>query len=148
MDNRQNHIGFLIRELGNAMRKKRERDDCHMEGGENLTMMQKWVLGYLVHHTDHDIYQKELEDNLNIGKSTLSEILHTMEKDGLVERVSSGRCKKIVMTEKSAQIDKIITRQIEETEEKLKSGISEEDVEQFICTIRKMIENMKEENER
>ncbi len=130
------------------MRKKRERDDCHMEGGENLTMMQKWVLGYLVHHTDHDIYQKELEDNLNIGKSTLSEILHTMEKDGLVERVSSGRCKKIVMTEKSAQIDKIITRQIEETEEKLKRGISEEDVEQFICTIRKMIENMKEENER
>lgn len=130
------------------MRKKRERDDCHIVGGENLTMMQKWVLGYLVHHTDHDIYQKELEDNLNIGKSTLSEILRTMEKDGLVERVSSGRCKKIVMTEKSAQIDKIITRQIEETEEKLKKGISEEDVEQFICTIRKMIENMKEENER
>lgn len=147
MDNRENHVGFLIRKLGNAIRKRREQDDSHLEG-ESLTMMQRWVLGYLVHHADHDIYQKELEDNLNIGKSTLSEILHTMEKDGLVERVSSGRCKKIVMTEKSAQIDKMITKQIEETEKKLRQGISEEDVEQFICTIKKMIENMKEENER
>lgn len=147
MADRDYHAGFLVRELGNAMRKKREQDDSNMDCG-NLTMMQKWVLGYLVHHTDHDIYQKELEENLNIGKSTLSEILHTMEKDGLVERVPSGRCKKIVMTEKSAQIDKMITKQIKKTEEKLREGISDKDMEQFICTIRKMIENINEENEK
>lgn len=146
MDDRENQIGFLVRTLGNSIRKRRERDDSQSESGK-LTMMQRWVLGYLAHHSDHDIYQKELEDNLNIGKSTLSEILHTMEKDGLVERLPSGRCKKIVMTEKSAQIDKGIARQIEETEKQLRKGIDDKDMERFFCTIKKMIANMKEENE-
>lgn len=148
MYGRENQIGFYIRELGNALKKRRESDSSCIEGQLHLTMMQRWVLGYLTHHTDHDIYQKELEDNLNIGKSTLSEILHTMEKDGLVERVSSGRCKKIVMTEKSRQIDKIIMQQIEQTEEKLREGLSEEETETFIRIIKKMIENVKEECER
>lgn len=147
MEEKEKQIGFMIRQLGNAMRKRREQYDSHSQCA-GLTMMQRWVLGYLAHHTDHDIYQKELEDNLNIGKSTLSEILHTMEKDGLVERVPSGRCKRIVMTEKSKQIDKVIMEQIEETEAKLREGIPESDVEQFICTIKKMIENIKEENEK
>ncbi|MCM1468660.1 MAG: MarR family transcriptional regulator [Alistipes sp.] len=146
MYSRENQIGFYVRELGNILKKRRECDGC--KDGFHLTMMQKWVLGYLVHHTDHDIYQKELEDNLNIGKSTLSEILRTMEKDGLVERVSSGRCKKIVMTEKSTQIDKAIMRQIETTEEKLREGLSGEETDTFIRIIKKMIENVKEECEK
>ena len=147
MYSRENQIGFYVRELGNALKKRRESDDSCF-GDMNPTMMQRWVLGYLAHHTDHDIYQKELEDNLNIGKSTLSEILHTMEKDGLVERVSSGRCKKIEMTERSLQIDKAIMQQIERTEEKLREGLSEEETADFIRIIKKMIENVKEDCEK
>lgn len=147
MYSRENQIGFYVRELSNVLKKRRENDGSSF-GDVNLTMMQRWVLGYLAHHTDHDIYQKELEDNLNIGKSTLSEILHTMEKDGLVERVSSGRCKKIVMTERSMQIDRIIMQQIEKTEEKLREGLSKEETDMFIRIIKKMIENVKEECEK
>lgn len=147
MYSRENQIGFYVRELGNALKKRRESDNRGF-GSTNLTMMQRWILGYLARHTDRDIYQKELEDNLNIGKSTLSEILRTMEKDGLVERVSSGRCKKIVMTEHSMQIDRLIMQQIEKTEEKLREGLSEEETQVFIRVIKKMIENVKEDCEK
>ena len=71
-----------------------------------------------------------------------------MEKDGLVERVSSGRCKKIEMTERSLQIDKAIMQQIERTEEKLREGLSEEETADFIRIIKKMIENVKEDCEK
>lgn len=144
MDNRENAAGFLVRELGNALRKTRERDD---NAGDipKLTMMQRWIMGYLAHNTDHDVYQRELESELNIGKSTLSEVLHLMEKNDLVKRVADekdGRCKKIVMTDKARQIDSIISKNIVETERKLREGIPDADYEVFIRTIKKMISNI------
>lgn len=144
MDNRENAAGFLVRELGNALRKTRERDD---NAGDipKLTMMQRWIMGYLAHNTDHDVYQRELETELNIGKSTLSEVLHLMEKNDLVKRVAAekdGRCKKIVMTDKARKIDSIISKNIVETERKLREGIPDADYEVFIRTIKKMISNI------
>lgn len=144
MDNRENAAGFLVRELGNALRKTRERDD---NAGDipKLTMMQRWIMGYLAHNTDHDVYQRELETELNIGKSTLSEVLHLMEKNDLVKRVADekdGRCKKIVMTDKARQIDSIISKNIVETERKLREGIPDADYEVFLRTIKKMISNI------
>lgn len=138
-----NAVGFLIRKLGNEMRKRKER--AEICAGEAPTMMQCWVLGYLTHHTDRDVYQRELEANLNIGKSTLTEVLHLMEKNDLVRRVSvpeDKRLKKIVLTERSRQINEAISRDIVETEKKLREGISDEDMEIFIRTIKKMISNI------
>lgn len=138
-----NAVGFLIRKLGNEMRKRKER--AEICAGEAPTMMQCWVLGYLTRHADRDVYQRELEANLNIGKSTLTEVLHLMEKNDLVRRVAvqeDKRLKKIVLTEKSRQINEAISRDIVETEKKLREGISDEDIEIFIRTIKKMISNI------
>ncbi|MDD6572975.1 MAG: MarR family winged helix-turn-helix transcriptional regulator [Thermoflexaceae bacterium] len=146
MDNRENAVGFLVRELGNELRKKRERCKYSDDMG-NITMMQSWVIGYLAHNTDHDVFQRELETELNIGKSTLTELLHLMEKNDLVCRMSSnndGRCKRIVLTDRARQIDSIISKDIVETERKLKEGIPEEDIEVFLRTIKKMIFNISE----
>jgi len=139
----ENTVGFLIRKLGNEMRKRKERTETC--AGESPTMMQCWVLGYLTRHTDRDVYQRELETNLNIGKSTLTEVLHLMEKNDLVRRESvpeDKRLRKIVLTEKSRQINEAISRDIVETEKKLREGIPDEDMEVFIRTIKKMICNI------
>ena len=148
MDNRENNAGFLVRELSNAMKKKtREYDDDHC-GRRKLTMMQGWIIGYIANHTDHDIYQRELETELNIGKSTLTEVLHLMEKNDLVKRVADendGRCKKIVMTEKSKKIDSQIMMNIQNLEDKMREGISEEEYQTFIRIIKKMIYNISTE---
>jgi DNA-binding MarR family transcriptional regulator len=145
-DDRENSVGFLVRKLGNELRKRRER--LETASGEPLTMMQSWVLGYLIHNEDHDVYQRELESNLNIGKSTLTEVLHLMEKNRLVkrERVESDRrLRRIALTEKSRQINELIASDIKETERRLKDGIPDEDMEVFIRTINKMIDNIKDE---
>lgn len=145
-DDRENSVGFLVRKLGNELRKRKER--LETASGEPLTMMQSWVLGYLIHNEDHDVYQRELESNLNIGKSTLTEVLHLMEKNRLVkrERVEADRrLRRIALTEKSRQINELIASDIKETERRLKDGIPDEDMEVFIRTINKMIDNIKDE---
>jgi DNA-binding MarR family transcriptional regulator len=143
MDNREQYAGFLVRELSNEMKKAGHHRDEQNSGG--LTMMQGWVIGYLANNKDHDIFQIELETQLNIGKSTLTEVLHLMEKNNLVKRVMSetdGRCKKIVMTDKARQIDMQISREIEKREQLMRQGISDEEYEVFIRTIKKMIANL------
>lgn len=138
-----NDVGFLIRKLGNELKKRKE--GVEICAGGSPTMMQSWVLGYLTHHGDHDVYQKDLEAKLNIGKSTLTEVLHLMEKSDLVRRESvpeDKRLKKIVLTEKSKKINEAIARDIAETERKLREGIPDEDMEVFFRTIRKMISNI------
>ena len=143
---RQQDIGFLVRELANELRRHRE---CGVQGENGrLTMMQCWVIGYLAHHKDHDIYQREVEESLKIGKSTLTEVLHLMEKNELVNREpveNDKRLKRIVMTEKSRQIDEAIAVKIRENENKLKEDIPTEDLEVFKKTMRHMIANMKKD---
>lgn len=147
MDNKENAVGFYIRELGNALKKHREADECNSEL-KNITMMQRWVIWYLTCNTDHDVYQRELEAELNIGKSTLTELLNLMEKNNLVVRLASkkdARCKKIELTEKSIRINSEISRNIKNTEEKLKKDIPQDELDMFLRNIKKMIANISED---
>lgn len=143
MERKEDSVMFLIRELSKSIRAGKCEDD--IKELEGITTVQKWVLGYLANNRDHDVYQRELETELNIGKSTLTEILHVMEKNKLVERVSSstdGRCKKIVMLERAELIDGIISSRIRENEKRIRQGISEEELQVFRRTVRKMIDNI------
>lgn len=58
-------------------------------------------------HTDRDIYQKDLESEFGITRSTASRVLRLMEQKGLVERQSvpqDARLKKLVLTERSRRL--------------------------------------------
>ena len=85
MIDREKTIGFKIRQLSNVL--KRHGDKRHEQfESQNISMMQSWIIRFLAHNRDKDIFQKNLEQELNIGKSTLTEILHVMEKNDLVVR--------------------------------------------------------------
>lgn len=140
-------VGFHVRELSNAIKNHRQRDEEGTEIGQ-ITIMQRWIIGYLTHNQDHDVFQRELEQKLNISKSTLTEVLNTMEKNDLVQRVSAkqdARCKKIVLTEKSICVNSIICEKIQAAEDKLRKDISEEEIEMFLKIIKKMIANISED---
>jgi DNA-binding MarR family transcriptional regulator len=71
-----------------------------------------------------------------------------MEKNDLVRREpveEDKRLKRIVLTEKSRQINEAIAKDIKVTENKLREGIPDEDIEVFIRTIKKMISNIEDE---
>ena len=70
---------------------------------EALTGTHGRVLGYLQWREGEDIFQKDIEREFSIRRSTASQMLQLMEKNGLIERIgvaNDARLKKICMTEK------------------------------------------------
>ena len=143
------HIGRLIHMLSHQMR--RNNPAVVMQADE-LTAMQKHVLKFILLETMHrDLYQKDIEEEFQVRKSTASGILQLMEKNGFIYRESAkqdGRLKRIVPTEKAENIRPSILKHIAETEAFLERGISQEDVKlckQVLWQMHKNLEEMEQE---
>lgn len=125
------HMGRLIGILSHQMVKNRNNPSVVMESDE-LTAMQKHVLKFILLETLHsDIYQKDIEEEFQIRKSTATGILQLMEKKGFIYRECAkqdGRLKRIVPTDKAKDILPAILEHIDETERCLEKGIPREDV--------------------
>ena len=113
---------------------------------QNLTGMHGYVLGYLSREcVKRDVFQKDLEAVFEMRRSTASEILKLMEKNGLIIRTSmesDARLKKIVLTDKAKEFSSNIEREFANTEAKIVEGISEEEMASFSATLNKIKANM------
>lgn len=139
------HTGRLIHILSNQM-KRRNAAESMKENG--LTTMQKHVLKHILLETLHrDVYQKDIEEEFQIRKSTVTGILQLMEKNGFIFRQSSekdARLKRIVPTKKAEALRPQILEQIRDTESRLVEGISEKDVKTCRQVLLQMIQNLAE----
>ena len=87
---RNMHTGRLVRILNHQL--KREHKPVETPEENELTPMQRHVLKHILLETLHrDIYQKNIEEEFNIRKSTASGILKLMEKNGFIYREKIGR---------------------------------------------------------
>ena len=92
-----------------------------------------------------DIFQKDIEEEYGLRPPTATELLKQMEKNGLIYREAvpyDARLKRIVATEKAMQYQELIHQSLEETEDRLTSGISPQDLAVFFRVINQMIRNM------
>lgn len=79
------HMGRLIQMLSHQM--KRKNCIVTMIDGDGLTVMQKHILKFILLETLHrEIYQKDIEEEFQIRKSTVTGILQLMEKNGFIYR--------------------------------------------------------------
>ena len=114
---------------------------------DRATMMQTWIIGFvqLRDSEGKDTFQKDIEEEFSINRSTASEMLTLMNKRELIERVPvdyDGRLKKIVLTQKSLEIHEWINQTMMQLHEKLTNGLSSEEIEIFMDVIDKMIHNL------
>ena len=97
----RDHIGFENKRLENEIHSRMTAYRAAM-GGEELTMMQSWIIRFLYEHSEEDIYQRDIEAEFSIARSTATGILKLMEKRGYIRRVSverDARLKKLELTE-------------------------------------------------
>lgn len=87
----------------NHQLKRNQKPEEAVEDDE-LTPMQRHILNYILLETLHrDIYQKNLEEEFQVRKSTVSGILKLIEKNGFIYRESvkeDARLKRILPTKK------------------------------------------------
>ncbi len=136
------HIGLEIRKLSNLLKRElyREADENGFDFG-----VHGQIIYFLIRHSDQEIFQKDIEEVFSMRRSTVSRMLKLMENKGLIERKSvesDARLKKIVPTEEAKKVQDIIIKRRVEMEEKMRQGISEEELILFFDVIEKIKGNL------
>ena len=70
-------------------------------GVEQATPMHGWIIEYLYRHRDAAVFQRDIEREFSITRSTVTNILQLMERKGYIERQSvprDARLKRLVLT--------------------------------------------------
>ena len=93
------------------------------------------------------MYQKDLEAEFNITRSTASKVVNLMEEKGLIRRESvpeDARLKKLTLTPKAVELGKEMERNREIVEARIVKGFTEEELEQFYSYIERIKKNVSE----
>lgn len=138
--NAPKHLGPLFKTIGNAV----DNQITQQVQATGLTSAQMFILHYLSRHVEKPIYQKDLEEALELSHATVAGIISRLESKDFVKLVPSEqdkRCKQIVATDKTRQLDEETGRIIDETEKKLLSGFSDE-IEQLRDYLIRLLYNL------
>lgn len=144
-EDRYNSIGHEIKAINHVMQRQMMKSATE-EGLDKVTVMHGWIIHYLSCHRDVDIYQKDIESEFAISRSTVTNILKCMEKKGYIERFSvdsDARLKKLVLTDKGAEVDLKLRNTIKKSEKRFDSLLSAEEKEIFLTLIRKLRAGLK-----
>lgn len=137
-------IGKELKKLINRIGRNTEADGrCHDKG--DISNTNRWLIMYLYDNSDRDIFQKDIEDEFSIRRSTSSNIISLMEKKGYIERIAvdyDARLKKLVLTQKSLELADEMTKRTLEFEKHITKGISAEELRVFYKVLDKMNNNL------
>ena len=128
---------FVAHQLKIVMNKVNRYAEASMplEVKEEVTERQGRVLGYLDRNQDRDIFQKDVESAFCITRSTASKMLSAMEQSGLITRsgvTGDARLKKLALTEKALAHIQLLRSGMQDLEQTLTRGMTEEDKEAFL----------------
>ena len=136
------HAGKWINRISHQLKRQMLWPD---EPGD-LTILQKSILHFILFETmQRDLYQKDLEKEFKVRRSTASENLRLLEKKGYLYRECAkedARLKKIIPTEKAVGVRGQLRKSIERTEERIRQGIPEEDLKVFFRVLKQISANL------
>lgn len=143
MEERKN-IGFEFKKMNHQIGRclHAKLSEC---GFDKITIMHGWIMGYLYENRNHVVYQKDMEDEFEISKSTVTNILKLMEKKGYVSRTvdeRDARHKIIRLTEQGINVQQNTMDIIDRFHEELEAGISEEEKAEFYRIVEKVSSNL------
>ena len=140
------HIGKLIHELDNILYRNMlaigKRYDY-----DQLTVMNGWILHYLSMNEGKEVFQKDIENEFGITRSTVTGIIKLMEQKGFITRISvpkDARLKQLVLTDMGRKYEEQMGSQMRQNNLQLQKNITEEEMETFLRVIDKIKQNVKE----
>ena len=111
-----------------------------------ITPTQMYIISYILKSPEGEVEQKDLEKVLNLRRATVSGVIHTMEKNDLIVRITNEldtRKKKIRLNPKAEEIFCENRKNFEKLEKIVRKDIEEEDLEVFFRVVEKMKQNIK-----
>ena len=142
MQNRR--LGFELHRSSRLVKRYMDNDATKLYV-DKMTGTHGWAIGFFYHNRDRDVFQKDFEQEFNIRRSTASNILALIEKNGLITRESvpyDARLKKITLTQKALDVQSVVEKAFESLEDTMKKDISEKELEVFFRVIDKINNNL------
>ncbi|MBP1544011.1 MAG: GntR family transcriptional regulator [Oscillospiraceae bacterium] len=148
---KERFIGIELRSLNNAVRRYLEQSAAELTE-DRITCSNAWIIGHLA-KAQADVYQRDIEEEFGVTRSTVSKVLILLEKKGIIIRegvASDARLKKLQLTDKGRAIARSLEENAFRMEARLISGFSEEELSQLSEYLKRLKDNIeptdKEEN--
>ena len=137
-------IAFMVHNLDKKINRRLVAYGAAL-GIDDVTIMNGWIIGYLYDHQDQDTYQRDIEAEFSIARSTVTGIIQVMEKKGFIKRetvASDARLKKLVLTPKGVDIHQRTISDFDAVERDLLKGLTKEDLDNFTAIYEKLLNNI------
>ena len=144
MEEHKRRLAFTLRVIHNQIKAIIHKSSPQFEKGPQ-TQLQGGILGYLYHHQENPVYQRDLEKEFRISRATATNTLQVMEKNGLIVRTAQdrdARLKRIVMTEDAWQHHRQIEEHMDMMDERMLQGLSAREVTELYRMLDMVFENL------
>lgn len=112
----------------------------------NVTGVQSMVIGYIYKKSRKgEVFAKDIEEEFDMRKATVTGIIQLMETNGLIERkAKEGDCrlKSIVLTPKALEIKTVVKKQIDIEEKNIVNEMTKEEQKQFLELLKRASSNL------
>ena len=144
-------IGGKIKKITSLFRKNIDNSNTFKSNPE-LTNVTGWTIGFISkrRHNNIDTYQKDIEKEFKISRSTASGLLNSMEEHGYIYREISSvdnRLKLIHITEKSIELNKKVLETFDNVEEKALDGFTEKEKNELLNYLIRIEQNLEKKGE-
>ena len=114
---------------------------------DDISGANSFIIVYIYKNNGKNIYQKDIEREFGITRSTASNIISLMEKKNYVKREAvndDARLKRLVLTDEAINYCENFLSDLSNMNNDLIKNISDEELEIFLNVINKMENNLKE----
>lgn len=145
----EKHLGRELRALDHQVKRYVE-SQMNQATINRLTDSNGWIIGWLMDQREagREVYQKDLEANFHITRSTVSKVLNLMEEKGLLKRESvpgDARLKRLTLTPMAVELSQEMKARLNKVEGQITKGFSKEELEQFYSYMERIRKNVTEE---
>lgn len=142
-------IGFKIRTLSHMIRRE-VNERISASGLGEITGVQGFVIKYLYSNRNRDIFQRDLEKEFNLRRSSITSVLNNLEKNDFIRREevnNDKRLKKVVLTEKGIKHQDMIDKIILNFEQQLQNNFNDDEIKQLFYLFNKLEKNIEKGKE-
>ena len=144
-----NHIGHQVHRLHILCKRMVDKQAFGDDMAGRPTRMQSWIIGYLYDHQDQEVFQRDIQEQFSVRRSTVTGILQLMEKNGWITREGvdgDARLKRLRLTPQAMALHERVGQSIQAAEERLAKGLTQEEKETFISLCERIAQNAQEDS--
>lgn len=138
-------IAAQMRRVNNLISRK-VNTYSRANGVEDVTPMHGWILGYLYRNREKEIFQRDIEREFSITRSTVTNILQLMERKGYICRESvpqDARLKRLILTDQGALAHEKMILSLHQTDEFIRGLLTEEENAEMLRLLNKLHEGLR-----